>query len=156
MPVLFDVRRCTVLAALLFGTVPLAVGEAQLVTVGAGALLSERSPEPVLELHVASAPVHRIRAYGTFSWTDASAHPVVITAAERQILGPGIASVGLGGGLLWLKADGYKAYPILVSSVVAPLGIPRTSVVAIASTQPFQDFAWSLILKASVLVWLAR
>jgi hypothetical protein len=133
-----------------------AAAEAQFATAGAGVLLSSRSPEPVAELHAESPPAYRARAYVTLSWSDESARPTVITAAERTVWDGGLALVGLGAGLLWLDVNDYRPYPILVSSTVVPLPIPRTAVVAIASTQPFQDFQWSLVLKAAVTVWFAR
>jgi hypothetical protein len=142
-----------VVAIVVFCGVPIAACDAQLATVGAGVLLSERSPEPVFELHVASPPVFRTRAYGTLSWTNDSAKPTVITAAERSVLQTTRASIGLGAGALWLEGNDYRPYPIAVASGVVPLPIRRTAVVAIASTQPFQEFAWSLVLKASFVLW---
>lgn len=130
--------------------------EAQLATVGTGALLSSRSPEPVAELHAETPPVLGARAYTTVSWTDESVRPTLISAAERPVVNVGSAFAGLGGGLLWLDANDYRPYPILVSSVVVPLPAPRMSVVAIGSTQPFQDFEWSLVLKLGVTVWFVR
>lgn len=130
--------------------------QAQFATVGAGVLLSKRSPEPVAELHVETPPLLATRAYATLSWTDESTKPTVITAGERSVAYVGRAIVGMGAGLLWLDFNEYRPYPILVSSTVVPLPVPRTSVVAIASTQPFQDFAWSLVLKVGVTVWFVR
>lgn len=127
--------------------------EAQFATVGGGVLLSNRSPQPVAELHAESPPVVRTRAYGTLSWTDDSARPTVITAAERQVVNTGVTMTGLGAGLLWLEVNDYRPYPIVVSSTVIPLPLPRTAVVAIASTQPFQDFEWSLVLKVGFTAW---
>ena len=129
---------------------------AQLATVGVGALLSERPTEIVYELHVASPPVHQTRAYTTFSWTDDSAKPTLITAAERSVIRTPVATTGLGAGLLWLEVNDYRPYPIMVSSTVIPLPIPRTSGVVIASTQPFQEWAWSVVLKVGVLAWFRR
>jgi hypothetical protein len=130
-------------------------GQAQLATVGIGALLSNRPTEPVFELHVASPPFYRTRAYTTFSWTDDSSKPTLITAAERSLV-TGRANIGLGAGLLWLEGNDYDPYPIIVSSAVVPLPIPRTSIVAIGSTQPFQDWDWSLVLKVGVLAWFRK
>lgn len=129
---------------------------AQFLTIGAGVLLSERSPEPVAELHAETPPLLKTRAYGTLSWTDESVRPTVITAAERQVLKTGVTMTGVGAGLLWLDANDYRPYPILVSSTVVPLPIPRTAIVAIASTQPFQDFEWSLVLKVGFTAWFLR
>lgn len=64
--------------------------------------------------------------------------------------------VGLGAGLLWLEGNVYRPYPIVVSSAVIPLPLPRTAFVAIASTQPFQDFEWSVVLKIGVTAWFVR
>jgi hypothetical protein len=127
----------------------------QLATIGVGALLSDRPTEPVFELHVASPPFYRTRAYTTFSWTDDSAKPTLITAAERSLV-TGRANIGLGAGLLWLEGNDYDPYPIIVSSAVVPLPIPRTSIVAIGSTQPFQDWDWSLVLKVGILAWFRK
>lgn len=130
--------------------------EAQLATVGGGVLLSNRVPEPVAELHAETPPIASTRAYGTVSWTDDSAKPTLITAAERSVLHVRAASVGLGAGLLWLEGNDYRPYPIVVSSTVVPLPVPRTAIVAIASTQPFQDYEWSLVIKVGVTVWFVR
>ena len=131
-------------------------GDAQLATVGAGVLMSDRAPEPVGELHAATPPVLASRAYVTLSWTDESGMPTIITAAERSIVREKAVLVGLGAGLLWLEGNDYRPYPIVVSSTVVPLPLPRTAVVAIGSTQPFQDFAWSVVLKIGVTIWFVR
>ena len=130
--------------------------EAQLATIGGGVLLSNRAPEPVAELHAETPPLLAARAYATVSWTDESAKPTFITAAERALVRTRVASVGLGAGLLWLEVNDYRPYPIAVSSAVVPLPVPRTAVVAIASTQPFQDFEWSLVIKVGFTVWFVR
>lgn len=133
-----------------------AIAEAQLVTVGGGVLLSERPAEPVLELHGETPPLAAARAYVTASWTDESWNPTVITAAERPVFRVGRAFLGLGAGLLWLEGNDYSPYPMLVSSTVVPIGIPRTSIVMIASTLPFEDFDWSLVMKVGVTVLFVR
>ena len=130
--------------------------EAQLATVGGGVLLSNRVPEPVAELHAETPPIVTARVYGTVSWTDESAKPTLITAAERSVVQIGPASVGLGTGLLWLEGNDYRPYPIVVSSTVVRLPVPRTAVVAIASAQPFQDFEWTLVIKVGITVWFVR
>lgn len=130
--------------------------QAQFLTVGGGVLLSKRSPEPVAEVHAETPPVVGARAYLTLSWTEQSVRPTAITAAERPVVTMGPAMVGLGVGLLWLDFNDYRPYPIVVSSTVLPLPVPRTSMVAIASTQPLQDFAWSLVVKVGVTVWFLR
>lgn len=130
--------------------------DAQLVTVGAGVLVSDRPTEPVAELHAAAPAVAGVRPYLTLSWTDESASPTAITAAERSILQTPVSSTGLGAGLLWLDANDYRPYPMLVSSTVVPLPLPRTSMVAVGSTLPFEDFEWSLVLKIGVAVLVPR
>jgi hypothetical protein len=129
---------------------------AQFATVGAGLLMSKRPSDPVAELHAETPPLLSARAYATFSWTDESAKPTIISAAERRLLDTKRTITGLGAGLLWLDVNDYRPYPIVVSSTVVPLPIPRTAVVAIASTQPFQDFAWSLVMKVGVTFWFVR
>lgn len=130
--------------------------DAQMATVGAGLLLTEGSTQPAFELHVATQPVRQTRAYATFSWTDESISPVIIAAAERRMVNVGGGGVGLGAGVVMPTETTFDAIPIVVSSSVVPLGIPRTSIVAIASTAPFEEFQWSLVLKASVLLWFVR
>lgn len=128
----------------------------QIVTVGGGALSSERGTEPVVELHAETPPVAGWRGYGTLSWTDESAAPTVITAAERPIVRWGNGFTGLGAGLLWLEVNDYEPDFMLVSSTVLPLPVPRTSLVVIGSILPFQDFDWSLVLKVGVTVLFLR
>lgn len=125
---------------------------AQLVTVGAGVLVSDRPTEPVAELHAAAPAVAGVRPYLTLSWTDESAKPTAIAAVERSILKTPVSSTGLGAGLLWLEVNDYRPYPMLVSSTVIPLPLPRTSMVAVGSTLPFENFEWSLVLKIGVAV----
>lgn len=148
-------RHISLSIAILAVALPVA-SEAQFATVGAGVLLSNRSPEPVGELHAETPPVYASRGYVTLSWTDESAKPTVITAAERALIREKVAMVGLGAGLLWLEGNDYRPYPIIVSSTVIPLPIPRTAVVAIGSTQPFQEFEWSVVLKVGVTLWFVR
>jgi hypothetical protein len=133
-----------------------ATSEAQFATVGAGVLMSNRSPQPVAELHAESPPLHRARVYATVSWTDESAKPTLITAGERSLWRVDRARGGIGAGLLWLEVNAYRPYPILLSSTVVPLPIPRTSAVGIVSTQPFQNFEWSLVLKVGITAWFVR
>lgn len=127
--------------------------DAQLATVGGGALFTEGSTEAVGELHVsAPALVGSFRPYATLSWTTRSWSPTIITAAERTVLETPISSTGLGGGAVWFDVDGYEAYPLAVSTTVIPLAAPRTSMVVIGSTQPFQDFSWSVVAKIGVAI----
>lgn len=130
--------------------------EAQFATIGAGVLLADRLREAVGELHAETPPFLASRAYLTLSWTNDSARPTIISAAERSVLRSKAALIGAGAGLLWLEGNDYRPYPIVVSSTVLPLPLPRTAVVAIASTQPFQDFAWSVVFKVGVTVWFVR
>ncbi len=146
----------TIMILVLLHLTTAAGAPAQFLTIGGGALISTRSPEPVAELHAETPPVQQARAYITLSWTDESYQPTAITAVERPVVGVGRATAGLGAGLLWLERNDYRPYPIIVSSTVLQLPIPRTSVVAIASTQPFQDFEWSLVIKLGFTAWFVR
>ncbi len=144
---------------LLAGTSALAfapAARAQLATAGAGVLMSNRPAQPVFELHGESPPFFEARAYLTLSWTDDSWAPTLITAAERPLLHVGSAFAGAGAGLLWLEGNDYRPYPMLVSTSVIPLPLPRTSFVLIASTLPFENFDWSLVLKVGVTVLFIR
>jgi|GEM_PF-3232180 len=129
---------------------------AQFATMGGGVLTSRRAPQTVAEVHLETPPFASFRAYATSSWTDKSWNPTFITAAERPVLRMGRAFTGFGPGLLWFKTDVYRAYPILVSSTVIPLPIPRASLVLIGSVQPFQDFEWSMLVKAGVTIWFRK
>ncbi|MDH3292422.1 MAG: hypothetical protein OEO20_15440 [Gemmatimonadota bacterium] len=132
------------------------VASAQLVTVGGGVLVTKRSTEPVAELHGETPPLVGARAYVTLSWTDESTKPTIISAVERPVVHLGSAFAGVGAGLLWLETNDYRPYPMLVSSTVVPLPVPRTSFVFIASTLPFEDFDWSLVFKIGVTVVFLR
>jgi len=140
----------------LLGLTPLLGAEAQFATASAGMLVSNRVPDVIVELHAETPPFGATRGWITLSWTDQSAKPTVITAVEHALLHVKGAGTGLGAGVLWLEPDNYKPYPIIVSSTVVPLPIPRTSFVAIASTQPFQDFGWSLALEVGITLWFVR
>ncbi len=146
----------TVLLSGLLWLVSPSVVSAQLLTIGAGVLVSTRAPQPVGELHAETPPLAGVRGYVTLSWTDESTKPTVISAAERPVIHVGRAFAGLGAGLLWLEANDYRPYPMLVSSTVVPLPVPRTSFVLIASTLPFQDFDWSLVFKIGVTLVFVR
>ena len=146
----------SMLSLAVLGLVPLLGAEAQFATVSAGALVSNQVPVAIAELHAETPPVRATRGWITLSWTDESAKPTVITAVEHALLHFKSAGTGLGVGVLWLEPDNYKPYPIIVSSTVVPLPIPRTSFVAIASTRPFQDFEWSLALEVGVTLWFVR
>ena len=130
--------------------------DAQIVTAGGGVLLSERPPEPVAELHGETPPFLGSRAYLTLSWTDESLKPTVISAVERPVLTYGEAFTGLGAGLLWVDANNYRPYPMLVSSTVIPLPVKKVSFVLIGSTLPFEDFDWSVVLKLGVTLVFVR
>jgi hypothetical protein len=149
------VRNLSLSLALLGCALPCTVAS-QLATVGGGLLISKRPSQPVVELHAESPPLSGARAYVTFSWTDESAKPTIITAAEHPVVRTKAAVTGLGAGLLWLAGNEYRPYPILVSSTVVPLPIRRTAAVAIASVQPFQEFEWSFVVKVGVTLWFGR
>ena len=145
---------------LLIGAATLALtsdAAAQLATAGAGVLISERPQQPVFELHGETPPFAAdTRGYITLSWTDDSWAPTIISAAELPVLRYEGAFTGVGAGLLWLEVNDYRPYPLLVSSTVVPLPIPRTSFVMIASTLPFENFDWSLVLKLGVTLVFVR
>jgi hypothetical protein len=119
-------------------------------------LLSDRPSEPTYNIHFDSPPLHKTRAMLTLSWNDQSAKPTVITEAERSIIDSRQLALDAGAGLLWLSSNEYRPYPILISTAVVPLPVPRTAIVAVGSTQPFQNLEWSLVLKASFMIWANR
>ena len=147
------------LTAAIAGLILLAIpgdSHAQFATVGVGTLISDRPAEAVAELHAETPPFFDSRAYVTLSWTNDSEAPTVITAVERQMITTDQFLTNMGVGLLWLEFNDYRPFPMLLSSTVVRTPIPRTSFIAIASTQPFQDFEWSLVLKVGVTVWFVR
>jgi hypothetical protein len=125
-------------------------------TAGAGVLITQRPQQPVFELHGETPPFAEARAYLTLSWTDDNWAPTLITAVERPILRFDGAFTAVGAGLLWLEPNDYRPYPMLVSTTVVPLPLPRTSFVMIASTLPFEQFDWSLVLKIGVTLLFVR
>lgn len=141
--------------AVLSSTLTLAAA-AQRASVGAGVLLSDRPSEPTYNIHFDSPPLYRTRAEVTLSWNDQSSKPTVFTEAERSIIDARSFALDAGAGLLWLEFNDYRPYPILISTAVVPLPVPHLAVVSVASTQPFQDFEWSLVIKASVSIWSKR
>ncbi|MDH3651143.1 MAG: hypothetical protein OEQ53_15765 [Saprospiraceae bacterium] len=144
------------LGAGLLWLLSVSVMQAQFATVGGGVMVSQRPLQPVVELHAETPPFAGARAYITMSWTDESAKPTVITAIEHPVLYVGQAFANIGAGLLWLETNDYRPYPMLVSSTVVPLPIPRTSFVVIGSVLPFQEFDWSVVLKVGVTIWFVR
>jgi hypothetical protein len=146
----------TALSLAVFSTTLVLAAAAQRVAVGVGVLLSNRPSEPSFDLHIDSPPFYKTRAELTLAWNDKSNNPTVITEAERSIIDTKAFAFDLGGGLLWLEANDYRPLPAIISTTVVPLPIPRAAIVAIGSTQPFQDFEWSLVLKASISLWSGR
>lgn len=146
----------TALSLAVFSTTLVLAAAAQRVALGAGVLLSNRPSEPSFDLHIDTPPFHKTRAELTLAWNDKSSKPTVITEAERSIIDTKAFAFDLGGGLLWLAANEYRPFPAIISTTVIPLPISRAAIVAVGSTQPFQDFEWSLVLKASISLWSGR
>jgi len=146
-------------SALLFALISIAcprAGHAQRAFLGAGIVLSDFSSLPDFDLHLDSPPWRATRAELTLAWSDESAKPTVITEAERSIIDSKALAVDLGAGLLWFEANDYRPFPAIISTIVVPLPIPRTALVAIPDVQPFQDFEWALVLKVSLTLWSRR
>ena len=122
---------------------------------GAGIVLSDFASQADFDLHLDSPPWHASRAELTLAWSDQSAKPTVITEAERSIIDTKALAIDLGAGLLWFP-DTYKPFPAIISTIVVPLPLPRTALVAIPDVQPFQDFEWAVVLKLSLTLWSRR
>lgn len=148
-------HRTALSLAVLSSILVLAAG-AQRVSLGAGVLLSDRPSEPSFDLHIDSPPFYKIRAELTLAWNDKSSKPTVITEAERSLVDTKWFAFDAGAGLLWLEANDYRPFPAIISTTVLPLPVPRATIVGVASTQPFQDFEWSLVLKVSISLWSGR
>jgi len=149
------VHRAALSLAVLSTTLSLAAG-AQRVALGAGVLLSNRPSEPSFDIHIDSPPFYKTRAELTLAWNDESNNPTVITEAERSLIDSKWFAFDAGAGLLWLEANDYRPFPAIITTTVVPLPIPRVAIVAIGSTQPFQDFEWSLVLKGSISLFFGR
>lgn len=148
-------HRAALSLAVLSTTLSLAAG-AQRVALGAGVLLSNRPSEPSFDIHIDSPPFYKTRAELTLAWNDESNNPTVITEAERSLIDSKWFAFDAGAGLLWLEANDYRPFPAIITTTVVPLPIPRVAIVAIGSTQPFQDFEWSLVLKGSISLFFGR
>ena len=132
-------------------------GEAQFVTVGAGALFTKDNVDAVVELLVTAPPlVYEFRPYLTTSWVLDEIEPTFITAAERPIWRTSHHFTSLGVGVLWLQPANHTPYPILVSTTAVFPPIPRTMLVGIGSVQPFQDWSWSIVAKVAVMVVVGK
>lgn len=148
-------HRTALSLAVLSTSLSLAAG-AQRVSLGAGVLLSGRPSEPSFDVHIDSPPFSKIRAALTVAWNDKSSKPTVITEAERPFVDSKWFAFDAGAGLIWLEANEYRPFPAIITTTVVPLPIPRAAIVAIGSTQPFQNFEWSLVLKVGLSLWSGR
>lgn len=146
----------TALVLAIIGAACPTAGAAQRVFLGAGIVLGDFSSEPDFDLHIDSPPWHATRAELTLAWSDQSAKPTVITEVERSFIDTKALAVDVGAGLLWFDAHEYRPFPAIISTIVVPLPIPRTALVAIPDVQPFQDFEWALVLKVSLTLWSRR
>jgi hypothetical protein len=156
IPVMWRVLARTCIAVCCLAAAP-ALVEAQVGTLGAGALFTKSAVNPVGEAYLATPPVYGIRAYGIGSWTDDSWAPTLITAVERVVLPTPYSFTTLGAGLVWPEFKDYRPFPILTSTTVVPLTVPAPlSVVIVGSTQPFQDFEWTIVTKVAVTVFFVR
>lgn len=152
-------RRATILLTLglLFAA---SDGEAQLVTLGLGALVVPSNTFTVLELRVAGPPyIADFRPYTTISWTDAdlSDKPTVIAAAEYEYLFVPPKTFGLsssiGPGFVLLPFTDYRPEFQITNSLVVFLPIPRTALVTLTSWQPFDPDDWAIVVKLGVTLW---
>ena len=149
-------RRLAVFIAVLALDAAAAPAEAQRLALGAGILLSDHPSEPAFDIHFDSPPFYKTRAELTVSWNDQSSKPTIITEAERSFIDSKHFALDAGAGLLWFEYNDYRPFPALISTAVVPLPVPRTAIVAVGSTQPWQDWEWSLVLKASLMIWEKR
>jgi hypothetical protein len=142
--------------ALTCAAVP-ATAHAQLATLGTGALITKSNVNPLAEVYLGAPPVQGFRAYGIGSWTDDSWAPTLVTVVERVVLPTPHSFTTVGAGLLWLEFNDYRPYPILTSTTVVPLPFNApVSLVVVGSTQPFQDFEWSIVTKVAVTLFFVR
>ena len=144
------------LAALFLLAVP-ARASAQMGTLGAGALITEGNADGVAEIYLGAPPLKGFRVYGIGSWTEGSWSPTFITAVEREAITTPISFTTLGAGLVWPEFKDYRGYPILTSTTVVPLPFSESlSFVVVGSTQPFQDYQWTVVAKLAVTLFFSR
>lgn len=130
---------------------------AQVGTLGAGALITESDVKAVGEVYLGAPPILEFRPYGIGSWTDDSWAPTLITAVERVVFPTNHSFTTLGAGLLWLEFKDYEPDFILTSTTVVPLPFaPSLSFVIVGSTQPFQDFEWTIVTKFAVTLFFMK
>ena len=134
-----------------------ACSAAQVGTLGAGALITESKVDGVAEVYLGAPPLSGVRAYGIGSWTKDSWSPAFNTAVEHEIVATKHSFTTLGAGLVWPEFKDYRGYPILTSTTVVPLPFARPlSFVLVGSTQPFQDFQWTVVAKLAVTLFLSK
>lgn len=151
-----SISRFVSCAAALACVVLPAGSAAQVGTLGAGALITESNTDPVAELYLGAPLVKGFRPYGIASFTKGSWSPTFITAVEREIVKTSFSFTTLGAGLAWLEFKDYRGYPILTSTTVFPLPFSeKLSFVVVASTQPFQDYQWTVVAKVAITLFFS-
>jgi hypothetical protein len=129
---------------------------AQLGTLGAGALVTESNTDAVAELYLGAPLAKGFRPYGIASFTKGSWSPTFITAIEREVVTTSFSFTTLGAGLVWPEFKDYRGYPILTSTTVFPLPFSeKLSFVVVGSTQPFQDYQWTLVAKVAITLFFS-
>src|SRR6202007_445487 len=102
------------------------ISAAQRLSVDAGLLVGQFPSAVVYELHGDSPPLYATRASFTLSWTKDSNKPAFLTEPERTIIDTKNISTGVGAGLLWLEANDYRPYPMIISTTFVPVPLPRS------------------------------
>lgn len=149
-------------AWLLFGSsvlvclLPPARAGAQVGTFGVGALITEDNVDGVAEAYLGAPLLRGFRPYLISSWTEGSWSPTFITAVEHEVVTTSHSFTTLGAGLVWLEFKDYRGYPILTSTTVVPLPFAEPlSLVVVGSTQPFQDYQWTVVAKLAVTLFFS-
>jgi hypothetical protein len=152
-----SISRFVLGAAVLTGLVLPARSAAQVGTLGAGALVTESNTDGVAEVYLGAPPIRGFRPYGIASFTKGSWSPTFITAVEHEIVTTSFSFTTLGAGLVWPEFKDYRGYPILTSTTVFPLPFSeKLSFVVVGSTQPFQDYEWTLVAKVAITLFFSK
>lgn len=131
------------------------VAPAQIVNLGAGALVTESGEAPVVELFAATAPLRGLRAYSTLALNLEDTGLDLIAAVDGEVAELGAVRVHLGLGANFLEVRDYDPEPIVVATLVVPIR-SRWNIAMIASAEPGNDWGWSLVVKLNRNLFFGR
>ena len=128
------------------------VAVAQIVSVGAGSVVTDYGTSPVAEVYVAAPIVGPVRPYVIGSWTldPWDAEPLVLTEIDMLAYIGSNRTFSVGTGAKWASWNDYRPRWIMSATFVwkpSALGI-----VAIAAAEPVEPEQWAIVLKADYTI----